>query len=112
MKLARLFLAFCLLASLGCNPNIDIGNIGPFSAFLTVSVRTVGANLDADGYMLSITSHSDTAIGINESMAFSVMPIDITVELRDIASNCTVANNPRTIDVNGSTTTDFVVECS
>ncbi len=110
MKLSRLLLAFGLLTSLGCDP--DLGNFTLPSELLTVTVMTVGENLDADGYTLSITSEFDAAIGINESRTFSVLRIDITIELRGVADNCAVANNPRTIDVNRPTTTTFVVECS
>lgn len=109
MKLTRLLLAFCLLASLGCSP--DIGNIGPFSETLTVSVTTVGVNFDPDGYMLSITGTPDTPIGVNATMAFSVIRADITIELNDIASNCATVNNPRTISVRSPRSTTFVVEC-
>ncbi len=110
MKLLQILLAFCLLASLGCEPGI--GNIGLRSEMLTVTVTTVGANLDGDGYTLSITGQPDETIGINESMAFSVLRFDHTVELRGVAGNCTVANNPRTLSINGPTSTTFVVQCT
>ncbi len=110
MKLSRLLLAICLVASLGCDP--DIGNLNLASGTLVVTVRTIGANLDADGYTVSVAGGPGEAIGINGSMTFSIMPITIIVELRGIADNCTVANNPRTVDVSVPTTTTFVVECS
>ncbi len=110
MRLSRLFLAACLLASLACNDfdsiNLDLGEP------LTVTVMTVGENLDADGYTLSITGVADEAIGVNESKLFTVLRIDITVELLDVAANCAVDNNPQTVDVSGPTTVVFVVECS
>ncbi len=109
---SRLLLAFCLLTSLGCDPNIGPLDLNLRSEMLTVTVSTVGANLDGDGYMLSVTGHPDAAIGINESMAFSVMRIDHTVELSGVAGNCNAAHNPRTVSVNGPTTTTFIVECS
>ncbi len=109
---SRLLLALCLLASLGCDPDIGPLNLNLRSETLSVTVSTVGANLDPDGYMLSVTSHPDTPIGINEAMAFSVMRIDHTVELSGVAANCTVANNPRTVSVNGLTSTTFVVQCT
>ncbi len=110
MRLSRLLLAVCLLASLGCDP--DIGNIGLDSELLTVNVSTVGANLDPDGYTLSITGQRDEPIAINDTRTFSVLRFDHTVELRGVAGNCVVANNPRTFSVNGPTTTSFLVECS
>ncbi len=79
---------------------------------LTVSVTTVGENLDADGYTLSITGAPNEAIGINEFKVFSVLSIDITVELLGVAVNCAVDVNPQTVSVNGPTTVTFFVECS
>lgn len=110
MRFLRFFLAICLFLSLGCDP--DIGNVGLSSELLTVNVRTVGANLDADGHALSITGELAEPVGINDTRTFSVLRIDITVELLEVASNCAVANNPRTFRVNGPRTTTFVVECS
>ncbi len=107
-----LLLALCLLASLGCDPDIGPLDLNLRSETLTVAVSTVGANLDPDGYMVSVTSYPDTPIGINETMAFSVMRIDHTVELSGVAANCNAAGNPRTLSVNGPTSTTFIVECS
>ncbi len=110
MKLSPLILALCLFASLGSAP--CIGPIGLESVLLTVNISTVGANFDADGYTLSITGQRDEPIEINDTRTFSVLRIDHTVELLGVAGNCTVADNPRTFSVNGSTTTAFLVECS
>ena len=112
MKLSKLVLSVCLLASFGCGPDIDNLNLDLGPELLTVNVTTVGDNLDADGYTLAVTGEPEEAIGINASRTFSVLPIDITIELRGVAGNCTVAANPRTIRVDASTTTTFVVECS
>ncbi len=110
MRPMRLLLAFCLLATLGCDT--DIGNLNLGSELLTVNVSTVGTNLDADGYTLSVTGELDEQININDTRTYSVLRIDITIELLGVASNCTVADNPRTIGVNGTVTTTFIVECS
>lgn len=110
MRLMPLILAACLLASLGCD-NIT-NNLTLDSEILTVSVSTVGANLDADGYGLSITGEPDDTIGVNEAKTFSVLRIDVTVELRDIAANCAVNTNPQTVGVRGPTTVAFLVECA
>ena len=109
MRFSPILLAISLLVSLGCDPdlNLDLG-----SELLTVNVTTIGENLDPDGYTLSVTGEPVEAIEINATRTFRVFPTDITVELRGVAGNCTVANNPRTIDVRGPRTTTFVVECS
>ncbi len=108
MKTLPLILTACLLASLGC----DIGNItGLDTEVLTVSVRTVGTNLDPDGYMLTMTGEPDEPIGVNEIKTFTVFRIDVTVDLRNIATNCAVNANPQTVNVSGPTTVAFYVEC-
>ncbi len=109
MRLMPLLLTLCLLASLGC----DVGNITglDLTEALTVSVTTIGSNFDGDGYMLSITSMPDEPIGINEIKTFTVLRIDLTVELRDIAANCSVDANPQTVNVSGPTTVAFYLEC-
>ncbi len=108
MKLRPILLTVCLLASLGCD--ID-GFTGLDTEMLTVSVTTVGANFDPDGYMLSITGVYDEPIGVNEIKTFTVLRINVTVELGDVAGNCAVNANPQTVDVDGPTTVAFYVEC-
>lgn len=112
MNFSRVLLAICLLVSLGCDTDIGPLNLDLGSELLTVNVSTIGENLDPDGYMLSVTGEPDEAIGINATRTYSVFPNNLTVELRGIAGNCTVANNPRTIDVRGSVSTTFIVECA
>ncbi len=112
MKISRFILAVCLLASLGCDPDIDNIRLDLGSELLTVNVSTVGANLDPDGYTLSVTGQLDESIGINATRTYSVLAMNHTITLSGVAGNCTVANNPRTISVTGSTTTTFIVECS
>lgn len=109
MRITPLFLAACLLASFGCDIGDNIVDLD--TEPLTVNVATVGANLDADGYLPSVTGVPDEPIGVNESKVFNVLRIGITVELRDVAANCAVADNPQTVDVRGPTTVSFFVEC-
>ncbi len=108
MRFMPLLLTACLLASMGCGVNIT----GLDTEVLTVSVATAGANLDADGYLLSITGEPDEPIGVNESKTFTVLRIDVTVELRDIATNCAANANPQTVNVSGPTTVIFLVQCT
>lgn len=108
MKIKPLLLVAGLLATSGC----DVNFTGLDTEVLTVTVATVGANLDADGYVLSVTSHPDERIGVNETTAFNVFRIDVTVELRDVAANCTAADNPQTVRVRGPRTVTCLVECT
>lgn len=111
MKIMPLILTLCLLASFGC----DVG-VGDFTGLdtetLTVSVTTVGTNLDPDGYRLRITGEDDAPIGVNETKNFAVLSIRITVQLLDVAANCAVADDSVTVDVNGPTSVAFFVECT
>ncbi len=107
MKIMQLALAVCLLVSLGCDPSFTGLGTEP----LTVSVTTIGANPDTDGYMLSITGEPEEPIGANEIKYFTVVRIPITAELSDVAANCAVRDNPQTVDVKGPTTVAFYVEC-
>ncbi len=112
MKLTRLLLAVSLLVLSGCDPDVDNIRLDLGSELLTVNVSTVGANLDPDGYTLSVTGQLDDSIGINATRTYSVLAMNHTITLSGVADNCTVADNPRTISVTGSTVTTFVVECS
>jgi hypothetical protein len=109
-SLSKILLAACLLTTLACVDSDDI-NVSFDIELLTVNVITTGTNPDPDGYTLSVTSQPDESIGINDTRIFSVLRIDITVELSDVAANCTVNANPQTLDVNGPATVTFVVEC-
>lgn len=110
MRITQLFLAACLLAFLGCDIGDDIVDLD--TEPLTVSVTTVGANVDANGYLLSVSGQPDERIGVNESKIVTVLRIDVTVELQDIAANCAAADNPQTVSVRGPTSVSFFVECS
>ena len=109
MKIMPLILTACLLALVGC----DTGDFtGLDSDILTVSTTTVGANLDPDGYLLRITGENDDRIGVNETKTYTVLTINITVQLLDVAANCAASNDSVTVDVNGPTTVTFFVECT
>ena len=108
MRLMPLLLALCLLASFGCDP---VNFTGLDTEVLTVSATTVGSNFDPNGYMLTITGQYDEPIGVNEIKTFTTIRINVTVELQDVAANCTVDRNPQTVDVNGPMTVAFYVQC-
>lgn len=111
MRILPFVLTACLLVLLGCDIGDNLALDLDFE-ILTVDVASVGDNLDPDGYLLSITGISEQRIGVTETRLFSVLRIDITVELRDVAANCAAIENPQTVSVRGPTTVSFVVECS
>lgn len=104
-----------LLLALGC----DIDSPVSLPAFGTLLVMTVtsGANLDPDGYQLVVTGPSlnvTRAMAVNDSAAFSISRSgDYTVELRDIAANCSTDSNPRVAPVSagGQEEVRFDVSC-
>ena len=110
MNTKALLLAACILVSVGCDVADNVTGVG--AGLLTVNVTTSGANADPDGYLLSITGEPDELLAVNDTRTFSVATTNVTVELSDIAVNCTVAGNPVNVDVNLTTTVAFLVECS
>jgi hypothetical protein len=77
---------------------------GSSTPTIPVVTRTLGANPDANGYQVRISRQSctrSTAIGVNETRWFESCGQGAnTVELADVAANCTVAGpNPRHVDV-------------
>ena len=82
---------------------------------LQVFVSTSGANLDADGYVVTLDDRSQS-ISVNGSVAFSgLVPGTYTASLIDVAENCNVQGaNPRTavIAEDGVAELRFEVRCS
>jgi TolB protein len=83
---------------------------------IQVSASTTGAELDADGYTVTVDGGASQALAINGSATFSSQTVgNHEVELSGVAANCTVAgDNPRTIAVTAgnATSTTFDVTCS
>jgi hypothetical protein len=83
---------------------------------LTVSTATTGADLDPDGYTVTVDGTAGQEIGVNGTVTFAdLLEGDHTVELTGVAANCTVAEeNPRTVTVppNGAVETAFAVDCA
>jgi hypothetical protein len=80
-----------------------------------VTTSTSGAEPDGDGYSVRIDAGAAQAIGTAASLTMDdVTPGNHTVQLEDVAPNCTVSgDNPRTTSVTiGETATiTFVVSC-
>lgn len=82
---------------------------------LDVSTQTTGADLDPDGYSVTIDGGAAQALGINASLSAQVLPVgDHPVQLDGVAANCMVMDaNPRTVSVQAGATvaTTFAVVC-
>jgi len=91
----------------------------PQSGDLTIITSTTGENLPA-GYTVAVTGPrfpegTSAPIGPNDALSAEVTPGDYVVELRDVATNCSVtAPNPRTVPVaaGDADSTTFVVTCT
>ncbi len=97
-----------LAFSLSCAPT------GSGTGSLTVTTSTTGANLDPDGYTLTLDGSSSQPIATNGSVTVTVPAGDHPVALSGVAANCTVSGaNPRTVTVpaGGAGTTTFAVTC-
>jgi hypothetical protein len=106
---------FCLLVSLGmfvagCG---DDGVFDPTFGTLNIQIVTEGENLD-DGYRILIAGPSldiDREVAPEEQLILPVVePGDYTVELTEIAANCSLDGNPRTYFVEiGKTVRDILI---
>ena len=88
----------------------------PATGNLTVSTSTTGANLDPNGYTITVDGGSPQAIGINASVSYlNLTAGNHTVAISGVAANCTVSGGTsRTVSVpsGGTATTTFSVSCN
>lgn len=106
------------LLALGCDfGNLDnLVSIPPFGT-LVVTTVTTGSNLDPDGYRLAVTGATLNVkrdIELNGRATFSVVRGgDCTVELADVAANCSADANPQLaqVVVGSVETVTFNVSC-
>jgi len=88
------------------------------TAALAVAVSTTGADLDPDGYSLTITgpAPSERAVGINETVRLTVPPGSYSLTLAGLRFNCAVdGTNPRQAtfaDGAGNAPVEFAVQCT
>lgn len=82
---------------------------------LSVTTTTSGADLDPDGYAVSVDGVAATPIGLDDTLTFPDLSVgDHQVELTGLAPNCAIqGENPRSVPVaDGQTTpTTFAVVC-
>lgn len=100
----------------GCDSDTLV-SIPPLGTLVITTVST-GSNLDADGYLLVVEGPSlnvDQAIGANGSVTFSIVTSgDYTIELNDVAANCSVDSSPQvaSVAVGSESTITFNVSCT
>ena len=88
----------------------------PPSGNLTVTTNTTGANLDPDGYTITVDGSQSQAIATNGSVTFADLSAGShLVTISGVAANCSVSGgNARTVTVpsGGTATTTFSVTCA
>jgi hypothetical protein len=109
----NLLVAAAVLAALSCGGG-DV-TPPPSTGTLEVTTSTSGAEQDPDGYSLRMDAGAVQAIGAAATLTTSdVTPGNHTVQLGEVAANCSVAgDNPRTVNVTAGqkTTVAFAVTC-
>ena len=81
--------------SVSCQP------LPPATGTIRITTSTTGMNLDSDGYAFAIDGGAATAIGINQTVDVSAVPIGTrTVTLSGVAANCQIGGtNPLSVSV-------------
>ena len=82
---------------------------------IVVITSTIGQDLDPEGYTVSVDGQPSQAVGVNDTVTVTGVVVgDHTVQLLNVASNCTVVgDNPQTVNVpgEGSVEAVFAVIC-
>jgi TolB protein len=79
---------------------------------VNISTSTSGQDTDPDGYNVGVHGLASANVAANGSTSLDGLPEgEHELELRDVASNCTVeGDNPRTIDIVAGTSVDVTFE--
>ncbi|MFN2399004.1 MAG: hypothetical protein ABR543_10265 [Gemmatimonadaceae bacterium] len=101
MRTSRSFFVATLLSlaailSLGCDDST-----GPQTGAIEVTVRSAGADIDPDGYSLTVGGRPVQAVGPNDAITIVGLPAGRhQVQLGGLAANCSVSSfNPVSVDV-------------
>jgi hypothetical protein len=82
----------------------------------TVTTTTTGANLDPDGYTLTVDAGTPINIGVNETVTVPGLTAgDHDFQLGGVAANCTVTggvDQAVTIQDQQTATVDYAITCS
>ena len=109
--------AALLVAAAGCENSTGpaTGATGLVTGALQVHLTTSGADLDLDGYTVSVDGGATQAVGMNGQLNYAGLSAGgHSVALAGVASNCAVSGaNPRVVDVIRGDTTSvaFEVRC-
>lgn len=115
-KGGTLLLALSLLAGqTSCDGDSGTGP-DPLTGRIEVTTSTSGANLDPDGFTLTMDGEQSQSIGLNGWATFSSVAAGAhDVELVGVSAHCTVeGDNPRSVTVpaDGVTSTVFEITCA
>jgi hypothetical protein len=87
----------------------------PGAGTLEITTSTTGSDQDPNGYRVRVDGGPPQPIGLSGTIALSnISPAQHTVELLDIATNCTISgSNRRTVTVTSGQTTNvaFAIAC-
>jgi hypothetical protein len=120
LRVDRAGSSYQLRASTGSLPDVtslpfDISPAPPTTGALTVTASTSGAELDPNGYTVTVAGES-RALAVDGATTFTGIAAGTqSVALSGVAANCTVAGeNPRevTVPAGGTATTTFAVNCT
>ncbi|HET6797096.1 MAG TPA: Ig-like domain-containing protein [Gemmatimonadales bacterium] len=95
--------------------NVTCTALPSTSGALHITTSTSGSDPDGNGYKFSVDGGPNHNIGTNgEAFVDNVSAGSHRVELSDVASNCTVADQSRAVTVTAGATTEvpFVITCS
>jgi len=114
MWLRSCAIAAMVFALVACD---DDDPVGPTTGEVEVEVLTTGEGTDDDGYTVGLDSGAETeAVAVNDTITFADVDTGShTVELTDLASNCSVdGDSSQTVSVQASETetVSFAVTCS
>jgi Tol biopolymer transport system component len=112
MRMLSLSLVAALLV-LACGGN-DL-TVPPNEAAATITTTTTGTEPDVDGYAVQVDGNFAQPITANGSVQISSLtPGTHTVLLSGVAANCTVADNPRSVEITSGqpAVVTFAVTCS
>ena len=74
---------------------------GPTVGTVRVSLTTIGADIDSDGYSAGVDGGAEQSVGANGTVAFMGLPKgDHALTLSGAAENCTIGEtNPQTVRI-------------
>lgn len=115
--IAAPFLGLVAILILGCHDASGPAALTTGAIEITVSTSSSTADLDPDGYTVTIDGGPSQSVGINTTLTISALPAgNHFVLLAGLAPNCSVTNsNPRSVDVTSdeaALTVFFSVSCT